>query len=109
MEQSTKTSLHRSQTYQNLFDDQYMMETFGTLRPDVTARTNYYFELWTLWRVNRVKLKRGSSATDARTDLKSLGLKELRDFQIRNGEIRFAETEILAMAKMGGIDKYLTT
>ena len=98
--------LHRSETYQKLFDDDYMLETFGTLTPNISQRTTYYFDLWMQWRTNRLKFNRDSSNSDARDNLKSLGLKEWRDFQMRNGEIRFSSAETLAMAKLGGIEKY---
>ena len=98
--------LHRSETYQKLFDDDYMLETFGTLTPNISQRTTYYFDLWMQWRINRVKFKMDSSSSDARNDLKSLRLKEWRDFPMRNGELRFTSEESLDMSKLGGINKY---
>jgi len=100
------TTLKRSDTYQNLFSDEYMLETFGSLSPNRSTRTAHFFDLWMTWRANRMKLKKHVSISDARTQLKTQGLKEFREFQIRNGEIRFASVNDKAMAILGGIEKY---
>ena len=48
--------MKRSNTYRKLFDDDCMLEVFGTLEPP-SERTARFFELWCEWRPNRIKLK----------------------------------------------------
>ena len=50
--------MKRSNTYRKLFDDDCMLEVFGTLEPSTPERTARFFELWCEWRPNRIKLKK---------------------------------------------------
>lgn len=103
----------RSQTYQKMFSDEFMMQTFGTLTPSLQQRTSYFMGLWMEWRNVRVLLRsdndrsRMRSQNRSRELIRSLGYQEFHDFQIRNGEIRFANPEILAMCMMGGLKEHV--
>lgn len=97
--------INRSNTYQNIFGDDLMLEAFGTLRPSVSERTSYFFEKWMDWRPQQVRLKsRMDSAV--RNLAIELGLKEFWEFQVREGEIRFINEDVKAFALMSGLDAY---
>jgi hypothetical protein len=98
-------TLKRSKLYQSQFQDELMLKAFGTLTPDVGARTVYFFDLWMDWRVHRVRLKRNSMHS-VRKMLKEAGFLEMWEYQIREGEVRFCNPDILAMAVLYGIDTY---
>lgn len=101
-------NIPRSAVYQNIFDDDFMMETFGTLTPEVTRRTAYFFEQWMDWKPNTVKLGRPAPQLyRIKTFLNSMGLKDLREYQIRNNEIRFKNSQDLAMAKLNGLQEVI--
>jgi len=96
--------IKRSNIYQQVFDDDFMLETFGTLTPSVTSRTAYFFEQWMDWKPRTVKLGRPTpSLTTIKSFLKEMGLKDLREYQIRNNEIRFKTSDDLALAKLNGL------
>lgn len=103
---ATEKSIKRSDLYQRMFSDEYMLEVFGTLTPSISERSSYFFSLWVDWRANRVKLKQHVSKSDLRRQLLGYGMKEFREFQIRNGEVRFADRELVAVALLSGLDRY---
>jgi hypothetical protein len=103
----------RSQAYQQMYDDEFMMQTFGTLTPDIKTRTAHFFDLWMQWRHSRVILiarpgqGRAQAQNRSRALIRDLGYREFHDFQIRQGEIRFASPDIMAMALMAGLKEYV--
>lgn len=98
-------TVKRSSIYQKQFDDQQMLDAFGTLTPSTEKRTAHFFSLWIDWRKHRVKLKR-NSVRPVRSLLNEIGFKELWEYQLREGEVRFCNPDILAMAVLYGIDEY---
>lgn len=106
-------NLTRSQTYQKIFSDEFMLKTFGTLTPSIQQRTTYFMGLWMDWRNVRVILKSDNTRSRVRSQnrsrdlIRSLGYQEFHDFQIRSGEIRFAQPEILAMCMMSGLKEHV--
>jgi len=99
----TTVEWKRSKIYQNIFDDEFMMETFGTLRPDISTRTAHFFQLWMDWRPRRLVLSKTTRHTDVKRFLTNMGLRDLREFQLRNNEIRFCSAEDMAMATLNGL------
>ena len=95
----------RSNTYQEIFGDDRMLEAFGTLRPSVSERTAYFFESWMDWRSNQVKLKPRFDQV-CRNLLKELGLKEFWEFQVREGEVRFHHDDAKAFALVSGLENF---
>lgn len=93
------TELFRSNTYQSMYPDEYMLEAFGKLNPNVHERNTYFFDLWCKRRPNRYKVNT-SDKNAIKQCLKSTGLKDLWDFQLRGNEIRFEHPEDLAMFKL---------
>lgn len=89
------------------YTDDFLMETFGTTTPTVEQRTTYFFEKWSEWRPNRifVMLQKGKRI-HIKKILTDLGFLEMRDFQIRSGEIRFADADMKAMALLGGLQEF---
>ena len=93
------TTLFRSSVYQDMYPDEEMMSAFGKLNPDVQERNAYFFDMWMKRRANRFVISPVKSATVKRL-LKSIGLRDLWDFQIRENEVRFEHAEDLAMFKI---------
>lgn len=104
----TTPGIKRSKLYQDRFSDEQMLEAFGTLTPGVSERTAHFFGLWMEWRKHRVKLKRNSVPV-VRKMLCETGLKEMWEFQLREGEVRFCDADIMAMAMMYGLNEYKET
>lgn len=82
-----------------------MLEAFGTLRPTVSQRTSYFFEMWIDWRPHRVKLKARFDQA-CKNMLRELGLKEFWEYQVREGEVRFSTEEIKAWALVSGLNAF---
>lgn len=93
------TRLFRSEVYQSMYPDDRMMDAFGTLTPTSTERNSYFFNLWMERRKNRFSLSSRETET-AKKLLKSIGLSEPWDFQIKGSELRFNNTEDFAMFKL---------
>lgn len=93
------TRLFRSEVYQKMYPDDRMMDAFGTLTPTTTERNSYFFNLWLERRKNRFVLKT-TKMDQVKQLLKSSGLIEPWDFQVKVNEIRFECAEDLAMFKL---------
>ena len=103
-------TVKRSQIYLNTFDDEFMMSVFGTLRPTSQERTKYFLDCWLNWKDNSIRFKpvrARATAIEIRRFCNGMGMKDLRDFQVKNHEIRFKSKEDLAMAKLNGIEVIL--
>lgn len=101
---------NRSKTYLQTYDDAFMIETFGTLRPSTQERTRYFLDCWFAWKDNCIKYKpirARATYIEVRRFCSGMGLKDLRDFQVKNNEIRFKSKEDMAMAKLNGIEVIL--
>jgi|LauGreDrversion4_2_1035121.scaffolds.fasta_scaffold210551_2 hypothetical protein len=100
-------SIKRSETYQRLFADEFMLAAFGKLNPSRSERTLYFFEKWCEWHQNNFKIfpVTNTKMTEIRHILDNIGLREFWDYQLRNGEIRFSDAESLAFFKIsaGGL------
>ena len=90
----------RSSIYKRMYPDELMMEAFGTLTPDTTARTAYFFDLWMKRRQYRHMLGAMSAVDSATELLNTIGLRNPWDYQIRGFEIRFEYPEDLAQFKI---------
>ena len=103
----TASTTLRSKTYMDVFPDDEMLEAFGHLHPNVTERNAYFFDKWMEWRVNRIKIKGVTNkAQSSRTEneikniCKTIGLREFWDFQVKPGEVRFAQADYMAMFRI---------
>ncbi len=98
------TSNLRSSTYMDLFPDEEMLEAFGTLTPEVSQRNAYFFDKWMEWRANRMKIRYRETSRGIELNIKNtcknIGLREFWDFQVRQGEIRFAQPDYMAMFRI---------
>lgn len=97
------TSPKRSEIYKEIFDDDEMLTAFGKLNPTVKERTAYFFDRWMDWRNNRLRFSNKIITSDReflKEKLKQIGLRDLWDYQFRNNEIRFRNTESLAFFKI---------
>lgn len=97
--------IRQSIVSQQLFDPEGMEELFGDQYPTLEKRTAIFFEKWMDWRPHRLVIAK-DSATNVRRLCKDIGMKELFDFQCRNGEVRFCSKEQLAMALLNGLKEY---
>lgn len=95
-------SVTRSSTYQKIFSDDYMLEAFGKLNPSRSERTVYFFDKWCAWHNHKLKISpvTASKITEIKKILNSIGLREFWDYQLRNGEIRFCDAEMLAFFRI---------
>ena len=93
------TTLFRSSVYQEMYPDDKMMEAFGTLTPSAQVRNAFFFGLWMKRRSNSFALE-PKDREKAKCILKSLGLKEMWDYQIRDKGIRFEHKQDSAMFKI---------
>lgn len=83
-----------------------MLETFGTLTPSNDAKSEFYHNSWLDWRENAfIYDNREYSAIEVKKALKSLGFKDLFDFQVRPPQIRFRLASDLAVARLAGLDR----
>ncbi len=92
----------RSNVLQRIFPDEYMLQAFGKLNPSRSERTVYFFEKWCEWHNNKIKISHLSSQKlyEIQNILDRLGVKEFWDYQMRNGEIRFVDSETLGFFKI---------
>ena len=97
--------IKQSIVHKQLFDPDGMKELFGDDYPSLEKRTAIFFEKWMDWRPNRLILAKNTAPT-VRKLCKEIGMKELFDFQCRNGEVRFSSKEHLAMAVINGVKEY---
>lgn len=104
---TTENTQLRSNTYKELFSDEEMLSAFGCLNPTVKQRTAYFFDLWMQWRNNRLRFTTKVFNTEKeklKDRLKQIGLREFWDYQFRNNEIRFRDTELLAFFSIAAGD-----
>lgn len=96
------TNFNRSSTIQKIFPDEYMLEAFGKLNPSRSERTLYFFEKWCEWHNYKIKIVHlpSNKIYDIKKLLEQLGVREFWDYQMRNGEIRFADSETLGFFKI---------
>lgn len=92
----------RSQGYQNLYPDELMLEVFGKLNPSGDEKAQHFFSCWRAWHARTLFYSPRNTQTEAeiRQRLQSLGFKNLFDFQIRGGQVRFKTDSDLALAKL---------
>lgn len=92
----------KSSTLQRIFPDEYMLEAFGKLNPSRSERTVYFFDKWCEWHNNKIKISHLNTQKihDIQKILDQLGVKEFWDYQMRNGEIRFIDSETLGFFKI---------
>lgn len=93
------TTLFRSNVYQDMYPDEKMLEAFGTLTPSAQERNAYFFDLWLMRRNNAVTINM-TDKERAKRILKTMGLKEMWDYQIRDKSIRFEHKQDSAMFKL---------
>lgn len=107
MKPTTETKLVRSEIYQSIFNDELMMEAFGTLTPSISQRTAYFFELYTEWRPNRIRIRRGRMPEVKRL-LRTTGLKDMWEYQVMHNEVRFAQSDHLAWFRLStDVDQHI--
>lgn len=88
-----------------MYNDENMLDAFGTLTPTRSERTTYFFDSWMEWRNTRsLILKRKESHVSSL--LINLGMKEFWEFQVRAGEVRFATEEDKGFALVSGLREY---
>lgn len=93
------TTLFRSNVYQEMYPDDKMLDAFGTLTPSAQQRNAYFFDLWLKRRPNSMSVLM-SDKDKARKILKTMGLKEMWDYQIRENVIRFEHKQDSALFKI---------
>ena len=84
-----------------IYDRELLLNEFGTDSPSISDRTMRFFEMWREWD-HKIVVGR-YNILPTRKQLKSMGMIEFFEFQIRGIEVRFASEELLAIAKLGGI------
>lgn len=83
-----------------VYEDNFLMETFGTLSPTLSERANKFFDMWCEWDSTQMFLRRDQHIANIKSLLKGVGLKEFQDYQIKGYELRFKQTESQALAKL---------
>lgn len=96
----------RSKIYQDLFPDDLMLKTFGTLTPSNEQKSEHYHGSWLDWRAHSFFYDNSEfSAHDVKRMLKSMGFRDFFDYQIRPPQIRFRLASDLAVARLSGLDR----
>lgn len=96
----------RSSIYQDLYPDDLMMATFGTLTPSNQVKSEFYHSSWLNWRAHSFNYdNREFNVHEVKKILKNLGFKDFFDFQIRPPQIRFRLASDLAVARLAGLDR----
>ena len=85
-----------------LYDEEFLMETFGQLDPDLTQRANHFFNFWVQCQDHAVRLKPLTLMLAAGA-ARQAGLVENRDFLIRHSEIRFRSDVLMSVAVLAGV------
>lgn len=83
-----------------LYDKEFLISTFGKLDTTVSERTKKFFAMWCEWDSTRMFLKKENRIPNIKKLLKNQGLKEMQEYQIKGYEIRFKNTDIMAIAKL---------
>lgn len=92
-----------SNLYKEIFSDEEMLAAFGTTRPNVSERTVYFFDCWMKWRDYRFKFEGRFDSIKKekiKVKLKQIGLRDLWDYQLKNNEIRFKDSDTFAFFKI---------
>lgn len=89
--------------YKYLYDEEFLIQTFGTLEPSIDQRTKKFFDIWCEWDSTQMFLKRDQHMTNIKSLLKGVGLKEFQDYQIRGYELRFKDdaTKAISLLVLG--------
>ena len=96
----------RSKIHQELYPDELMLETFGTLNPSSSMKSEFYHGAWQNWQENSFYYDHVEFNTyEIKNVLKALGFKDLFDFQVRQNQIRFKQASDLAVARLAGLDR----
>ena|SRR5210317_707680 len=97
-----KKSAKNDSLLRYVYDEDYLMTTFGTLDTSIDQRTKKFFALWCEWSALRLIITReaGISVPAVKKILVGLGLKEFQDFQHKGKEFRFKDSSVLAFAKI---------
>lgn len=99
--------LKRSELHQRTFPDDLMLEAFGTLSPSVKERTAYFFEKYTEWRANRIRIKRNHMSAVKKL-LRDSGLLDMWEYQVMHNEVRFAQADHLAWFRLStDVDQHI--
>lgn len=108
MTDTTKAqSIKRSQIYQDMWPDHYMLEAFGKLDPSISERKTFFFERFMEWRPHRIRIKHGHMPK-VKDILKISGLQVMWEYQVMHNEVRFSKAEHLAWIRLvGDIDKHI--
>ena len=98
----------RSKIYQELYPDELMLQYFGTLSPSVSEKSEFYHTNWQNWEANAMYYDNELyNEHEIKYRLKSLGLRDIFDFQVRRIQVRFRSASDLAMAKLSDLEKPL--
>jgi hypothetical protein len=96
----------RSEVYQSLYPDDLMLETFGKLNPSTTEKSRFYHDSWRDWESHAMYYDHGAyNIPEFKNILKSLGLRDVFDFQVRRGQVRFKTDLHLALVKLSGLER----
>lgn len=96
----------RSQIYQDLYPDDLMLQTFGTLTPSNEQKSEFFHDSWLNWREHLFYYDNAEyNVHEVKKILKSLGFKDFFDFQVRPPQIRFRLASDLAVARLAGLDR----
>lgn len=96
----------RSQFYQNLYPDDLMIKTFGTLTPTTSQKSEYYHTSWRDWSEHAFNYDyKEYSANEVKRILKDLGLRDIFDFLVRPNQVRFRLASDLAVAKLAVLER----
>lgn len=82
-----------------IYDDNFLMETFGTIEPTALERAEVFARWWDEWHQNSISILH-KDMNIVRKEIRALGYKDFVDFQTLGNEVRFKTTEALAMAKL---------
>lgn len=85
------------------FDPEFLMDHFKKTDPTVSERAEVFFKLWKSWEPNAYEMGLHKTLAPFHKMLDNMGLKHMRDYQMRGGEIRFSSKEYLAMALAAGL------
>lgn len=81
-----------------IYDRDFLLQTFGTLEPTLEQRTQWTFHTWRDCRSHALRFNSMvSTASKVRQELRSLGFAEFADYLIMGNEIRMTSAELKAI------------
>lgn len=90
-------TVHRSDLTK-IYDRDFLLNTFGTLRPTLEQRTAWTFHTWRDCRPHALRFKSMvSTASNIRRELQCLGFREFADYLIMGNEVRMVSAELKAI------------